>query len=159
MKSTFNTLLFTFMVLFCAFTMDATAQIPKTINYQGALALPNNEPVPDAQYNVTFRMYDSETNGNELWAEQQTVVTFQGVFDAILGNKTLLNLAFDKPYWLSVQIEGQQEMTPRVPLVSVPFALSALKAINADSATFATKALLSDSASVAGHSRTSDTAL
>ncbi|MBX7153659.1 MAG: hypothetical protein K1X91_01770 [Bacteriodetes bacterium] len=159
MKSTFYTLLFTLMVLFCAFTMDATAQIPKTINYQGALALPNNDPVPDAQYNVTFRMYDSETNGNELWAEQQTVVTFQGVFDAILGNKTLLNLAFDKPYWLSVQIEGQQEMTPRVPLVSVPFALSALKAINADSATYATKALLSDSASVAGHSRTSDTAL
>ncbi|MBL7997418.1 MAG: hypothetical protein JNL32_02155, partial [Candidatus Kapabacteria bacterium] len=137
----------------------AFAQIPATINYQGVLALNATTVVPDSTYIVSFRLYASQASANAVWSEQRVVTTQQGVFDVILGELNPFAVPFDRPYWLGVTVEGQSEMQPRIPLVSVPYALQAVKAVYADSARYSTTAGRSDTANIAIRSIISDTAL
>ncbi|MRR36969.1 hypothetical protein EG829_20370, partial [bacterium] len=65
-------------------TLAAFAQMPKTLNYQGTLTS-GSTVVPDGNYNVTFRLYTTPSGGTAVWTEAQTVVTRNGVFNAVLG--------------------------------------------------------------------------
>ena len=38
------------------------AEIPHLINYQGMLTTPVGSPVSDGQYNLTFKIYGSDSN-------------------------------------------------------------------------------------------------
>ena len=118
------------------------AQIPRLFSWQGVLLDQFGAPVADGTWNVTLRLYDVANGGTPIWEESEGVVTFDGVFTALLGDQTPLTATFDRPYWLALELQGEQEMTPRIPLVSVPYALNAL---TSDSARVASRALIADS--------------
>jgi len=52
------------------------------------------------------------------------------VFNVILGSSNNLALAFDVPYWLSVQVEGDAQLSPRIELAAAPYALTARSVID-----------------------------
>ena len=131
-------LLFGLLVLFGTLWLpEAQAQlpdVPRLLSYQGVLVEPDGVAVPDATYVVTIRLYEMAAGGIPAWEETQSVVTLDGVFDAVLGLKTSLRtLPFDRQYWLAIELQGEREMTPRTMVVSAPYALRAYDASIADS--------------------------
>lgn len=123
--------LIVFVLFLAAGTQVAFAEIPKTMSYQGVLMDNEGYPVDDGDYEVTFRIYDQESGGSALWTEVDSVTVSHGVFDAILGKKTSLDLAFDSAYWLSLEVEGGGELSPRVELTGSPYTFRAAVAESA----------------------------
>lgn len=100
--------------------------IPGTINVQGVLSTSGGQIVPDGAYSITFRFYDSPMSGSALWDEKHdNLQVLSGVFSAILGLSKPFNLAFDKPYFLGIQLANETEMKPRIELTAVPYSLMA----------------------------------
>ena len=100
------------------------AEIPKLINYQGMLTDAGGTPIDGAR-NLTFRIYDDTTGAGTLqWIEVHNGVQVDnGLFNVILGTDSTLDLAFDKSYWLEVEVEG--EVMPRIRFTSVGYAYRA----------------------------------
>ncbi len=111
-------------LLFIAFQLGS-AQIPRTISYQGVLTDVNGTAVTDGAYEMTFRLYDALDGGTALWSETQTVPVQDGLFNVLLGTVTPLTPAFDRPYWLGVTVGSGQEMVPRIPLAASAYSLNA----------------------------------
>ncbi|MBX7154792.1 MAG: hypothetical protein K1X91_07490, partial [Bacteriodetes bacterium] len=131
MKHTFSfigALLLLFMLCIKTF-----AEVPKTISYQGVLTNSIDEPFPDGTYTISFSLYDAATGSTALWTESRQVKTKFGVFDATLGETVPFDLLFDKPYWLGITVQGQQELSPRLALVSSPYSFNSVRATVADS--------------------------
>jgi hypothetical protein len=110
------------------------AGIPKLINYQGMLTGSDGKtPVPDENYNLTFKIYGSLAGTDSLWREYHpNVPVTNGLFNIILGSITTLNLAFDTDYWLGVKVGTDSELSPRIRLTSVAYAYRAQKADTAN---------------------------
>ena len=106
------------------------AQVPRTISYQGVLTDANGTVVPDGNYNLTFKIYDTSSGGTPLWTEVQSVAVSKGIFSVILGSVSPLNLPFNRPYYLGVTIESGAELSPRIPLTSSGYSF---RAVNTDS--------------------------
>jgi len=107
------------------FAQVVFSQVPPLMNYQGVLTDAEGAAVPDNDYGITFRLYAEDTGGDPIWEESQTVPVTRGIFNAVLGKTYPLELSFETMYWLAISIEGGDELTPRVPLVSVPYCLNA----------------------------------
>lgn len=129
----------------------ASAQIPRTINYQGRAA-DSGGPLTGSRQ-MTLAIYDDPVAGAPLFTETQTV-TFQagGVFTVAIGGATPDGIPgdvpFDAPYWLGVSIQGfngGNELTPRYELRSVPYSLRSEHAVKAENASYADDAGLADS--------------
>jgi type 1 fimbria pilin len=60
-------LVFLIMLGLLLTSLSAYSQMPKTISYQGVLTDTSNNPVPDGNYNLTFKLYDVQTGGTALW--------------------------------------------------------------------------------------------
>ncbi len=107
---------------------SASAGIPGKFNYQGRLtSATSGAPLPGS-HDLTFRIYDDPTGGSLLWTEGQTVIADSaGVFSAILGTYTPVEMSLDAPVWLEVEVAGET-LVPRREIVSVPFAFTARKA-------------------------------
>ena len=101
------------------------AQIPATLNYQGVLTDDLGSAVPDGSYNLTFAIYDVPSEGTALWTETQSVTVAKGIFSAILGSVTPLDLDFTDAYYLGISIEGGDELLPRIELTSSAYAMNA----------------------------------
>ncbi len=130
----FLLLLFGLFLLSEANGQTPLPDVPRLLSYQGVLVEPDGLAVPDAMYVVTIRLYETAGGGTPVWEETQSVVTLDGVFDAVLGLKTPLNnIPFDRQYWLAIELQGEREMTPRTMVVSAPYALRAYDASIADS--------------------------
>ncbi len=113
------------------------ADIPRKIHYQGRITKTNNGPIAPGTYRFTFRIYDSETGGTPLWTETQTVeIDPTGYFSLNLGEVTPLDLDFTKPYWLSVEVNDDGEMSPRLPLLSVGYSINSDELDGLDSLQF-----------------------
>ena len=118
-----------FRFLLCAglalLTTLAIAAPPQTINYQGFLTNPGGTPV-NANVVMTFKLYNAATAGAMVYSETQfSVNVTNGNFNAVVGSVTPITLPFDVPYWLTVAINSDAEMTPRQPLASSPYAFRA----------------------------------
>ena len=101
-------------------TGPAFAQIPQTLNYQGYLTNSAGVPV-NAPVNVTFRLYTAASGGSAVWTETQSSVGVAGgIYNAVLGSVTALSVPFNVPYFLSLQVNGDAEMSARQPLSAVP---------------------------------------
>jgi len=101
----------------------AEAAIPQTIAFQGKLADSQGTAL-EGSFTVTFRIYDAASGGAKLWEESKAVSVSAGLFSTQLGSSTALNLAFDKPYWVEIQV-GSETLSPRQPLASGPYAFRA----------------------------------
>ncbi len=102
------------------------AQIPRTLSYQGVLTDNLGNPKPDATYSVTFRLYQTLSGGSAIWSDTKSLQTSRGLFSTILGDPTPFDesVKFDKPYWLSIQVGADPELSPRIPLTSVGYSMN-----------------------------------
>ncbi|MEP7220527.1 MAG: hypothetical protein ABI876_16495, partial [Bacteroidota bacterium] len=110
--------------------LAAQGPVPRLLSYQGVLSDSRRTAVPDSTYTITFRIYDVGTGGTALWKETATVRTVDGIFETILGSVTPLSLPFDKPYWIAMELQGEQEMSPRVSFVAAPYAMRSIESEN-----------------------------
>ena len=115
-----------------ALTLQLYGQIPRTISYQGVLCDATGKPKPDNSYAMTFSLYDAETGGTAIWTVTKSLAVKQGLFSTLLGPLGS-GITFDKPCWLGIQLEGEAELSPRVPLSSVGYSFSAVNADHAAS--------------------------
>jgi hypothetical protein len=114
-----------------------SADVPRLIRYQGQAVDAQHVPL-EGPYDVTFRLYDAETDGTVVWQELQSNVPLTGGhFSVLLGQVTPLNLDWSQPCWLSIQVGTEPELTPRQRITSVPLAIKAEAAEHADAATTA----------------------
>jgi hypothetical protein len=107
-----------------ATTLAAAPDYMAQLNYQGQLTDNAGEPVSDGTHNVIFRLYDAPSAGTLLWAENQNVTVQKGLFNAILGQVTPLDLDVlnGADGWLELEVNGNGPMTPRQQLQRAPFA-------------------------------------
>jgi hypothetical protein len=101
------------------------SDIPQVITHQGVLTSSDGTPVEDGTYVFNLGIYNVETEGTALWEETQTVEVVGGVFTIRLGIAIQLALEFDTQYWLGIAVDGGDELEPRIPFSSVPYALHA----------------------------------
>jgi hypothetical protein len=109
-----------------------TSTSTSTIAYQGRLADAAGAPLTGT-YNMIFRLYDAASGGTPLWEEQWTgsngVRVSDGLFNVMLGSLTPIPAALITDHsslFLGITVGTDDEMTPRVQLGSVPFAVQAL---------------------------------
>jgi hypothetical protein len=107
-------------------TAGVFAQAPNTLMYHGKLT-DETGPISDP-VNVTFRIYDADTEGTLLWTEAHTGLTPNelGVFTVELGGTTpFAPGVFDGSVrYLGITVGADEEMVPRQPITSVPYALT-----------------------------------
>ena len=112
----FKAIVLTFITIF---SIEISAQTK--ISVQGVIRKSDGNAIEDGLYPITFKLYNVQINGSELWSETQPdVKVTSGIYSTLLGNVTPLDLAFDEYYYLSITIEGE-ELTPRAPLTSAPY--------------------------------------
>ncbi len=109
----------------------ASAATSTNLNFQGRLATNTGGLVPDGSYNIEFRLYDDEFAGSNLWTENRTggntVTVRNGYFSVYLGEVTPFgaSIPWDQELWLTMNVEGDGEMSPRFKLTAVPYAFRA----------------------------------
>jgi len=109
--------------------------VPEMMNIQGVLTDAAGNPVADGDYGVTFRIYDAESGGSEVWSEAiDDVYVGDGLFSVLIGsiNPLTANVVDDDNRWLGIQLDGESEMMPRSRITSVGYALHAAKADTAE---------------------------
>jgi hypothetical protein len=115
-------LLFVLIFTLIAFTEIFSQGIPETANYQGVLKDALGNIVPDGNYNITFKLYDSVVGGTVLWTEAKVVNIVGGIINTQLGSVVPLNSnLFIGATWLGITIEAGSELTPRIALTSAPY--------------------------------------
>ena len=114
----FSVLLFVVVFIFAATSFSASIidgetahaiTVPQRMGYEGQLK--NSAGVDQTgTFNMVFRIYDVETGGSAIWTETHSSVSVSdGYFAASLGTSTALDLAFDKEYWISIEVDSACE--------------------------------------------------
>ena len=103
-----------------------------TIAYQGRLADSSGNPLTQTLA-MSFRLYSAVTGGTPLWTEQWSgsngVKVSDGLFNVMLGSLTPIAqsvITGNANLFLGITVGTDDEMSPRVQLGSVPFAVQAL---------------------------------
>ena len=116
-KLKMNILFSLITIIVFVFTIYLKAEIPKKIYYQGRLTDSSKNPL-SGSYNFTFRIFDVSSGGSALWSETHNGVTVSaGVFSVELGESNPINLAFNKQYYLEIEVGGEV-FSPRRPLLT-----------------------------------------
>ena len=105
------------------------AEVPQTLHYQGHVRESNGGALI-GEHVIIMRLYDAATGGSALWEERHDV-TFaredKGVFSILLGSVTPFagKVSFNQPLWLSIELDGGGEFSPRQPLSAASYAINA----------------------------------
>ena len=115
-----------FPIIVLLLTSCALAQAPnQTLSVSGVLRDSGGAPAT-GPVNMTFRIYEQATGGIPVWSETQTGIAISagGRYAVNLGAVSALGAIFFDTHnrWLTLEVDGDGEMTPRLPLSSVPFA-------------------------------------
>ena len=118
------------IVLIIAFTIVSFGQIPQTISYQGILKDNSGQIMPNDQYIFTFKLYNAVDATESIWEEEKDLDVVEGLFSTLLGDKNPfgVDVKFDTQYWLGIQVGDEPELTQRIPLSAVGYALRAVRA-------------------------------
>jgi len=102
------------------------------IPYQGRLTDPDGNPLSGA-HTVAFSLYTEVTGGEPVWSEgrfgPQRVNIVDGLFNVMLGDVNPLpqsTITNNSTLYLGITIDPHEEMSPRVQLGAVPYAVHAL---------------------------------
>lgn len=100
--------------------------VPNFMTQQGRLFDNAGAPV-DGSKTFVFTIYSAATGNDSLWSETQTITLDDGYFSTSLGAVVPIPATVfgNAPRYLGVKVGTDPEMTPRQPLVSVPYALVA----------------------------------
>jgi hypothetical protein len=107
---------------------QTATSIPQQISYQGVLTQQDGRTtVPDGTYSITFRIFTDQATLNSIWQETQQNVTVQnGIFSVNLGAVAPLSVAFDRQYWLGINIRSSAvsvDFTDRIQFTASPYAI------------------------------------
>jgi hypothetical protein len=122
--------------------LESRKLVPGQLNYQGFLVNAADSSAVTATLEMTFRLFDSEIKGAELWSEIHPAVEVNGgLFQVLLGSVTSFpgGLFGGAPLWLQTEV-GTEILSPRKPLVSVAYSQRSETAAQASSANWATDA-------------------
>lgn len=110
---------------FVLVTLNAQAQVPQLINYQGQLTNSNGAPA-NGTFTMLFRIYNAASGGNQVYAEAQSVTVNNGVFNVLLGSVTPIPLTlFDSGSNRFLEIVvNEVVLSPRRQFGSVPYAFT-----------------------------------
>ncbi len=102
----------------------ARADVPATLSYAGHLT--SDDLAVDGTVDAVFELYTEQSTGTAVWSESHIdVVVDNGLLSVELGGiNDLTGLLTGSVYWLQVTVDGQ-EMVPRTPFNSVPYARKA----------------------------------
>jgi len=113
-------------------SIDETYDTDKRITYQGMLLDALGQPVPNGSYYMVFSIYDSATSTQPLWQQEfnpnaNTGVNVTGGYFTVLLDVNKDGTADSTIFtgdgrWLGVRVRNDPEMTPRQPLLYVPYA-------------------------------------
>ena len=101
---------------------------PASMSFTARISAPNGAPV-DGDVTVVFRIFDAGSGGSLLWEETQALSADDGLLYAELGSIDSVNNGLDATVFagdvrfLEVQI-GDETLSPRLALLSVPYAIS-----------------------------------
>src|SRR5262249_9722214 len=114
----------------CAFAQ--VAPVPPLLNFQGWLANPNGTPVADGNYSIRFSLWTAATAGSERWSQiLSSVAVKNGTFVVLLNvgsgfeNGATATTLFNPNLFLEMKVGNALPLSPRQPLVSVPYAFKA----------------------------------
>lgn len=103
---------------------QASSAVPEQLTFTARLTDPAG-PVTGV-HGLEFRLFDAPTAGTQLWSENRAAVDFgpDGLIALELGAVSALTAAiFDgRPLYLEVAVDGTS-LSPRAPIVSVPYAI------------------------------------
>ena len=117
----------------CFIFASVAGSVPQRISFQGVLKDSNENPV-EGEVSVLFTIYSS--GGTDLWHETQTVTVEGGIYDVQLGANTDIPFsvfADGSTKYLGIKVGSDAEMTPRLPMIAVPYAFRAATAEAAES--------------------------
>jgi hypothetical protein len=105
------------------------APAPSTIAFTGLLTGEDGAPLNGPQP-VQLALYASVSGGTPLWSESKTVEATRGIFSTALGDTVSFppGVDFSEALFVGVTVgsdSGAPELTPRLALQSVPYALFA----------------------------------
>ena len=111
----------------------AAFAVPLQVAHQGELSDVDG-PITDS-LSMTFRLFDTESGGNEVWSEVRTVDIVQGHYVVLLGGAAQSNpiedVLFQEPaLFLEITVESDDPLLPRQPVASAPYAIVAGTAEN-----------------------------
>ncbi len=112
----------------------STAQSgPLLVAYQARLTDASGVPLTGAQ-TVTVSVYGAATSGSPLYVETHAVSMLNGVATLLLGsvNPMPASLFQGAERWVGITVAPDVEMSPRLRISSVPYALNALDVAGAD---------------------------
>ena len=131
LRKSFFVILTSAMLSLLAFGVQA--EVPPLINYQGVLVDANEDPI-NGHRSVQFKIYNTPTGGNPVWAETQVVEFHDGLFHVLLGDNTPIppDIFEGSVKFLSIKVENDPEMIPRKPLVSVGYSFHSFNTDHVD---------------------------
>lgn len=101
--------------------------VPNSITHQGRLLGDDGEPLTGT-VTLAFTIYDAETGGSIVWESDDLEVDLggSGFYSVELGSEEnpiqAENLAGDS-LWVTLTVDGGEELSPRIRIRSVPFAI------------------------------------
>lgn len=123
---------------------EVHAEVPPSMTHQGRLLDDDGAPI-SGNIELSYTLYDSPTGGTILWQDELTAtVSESGFYSVELGgssNPINAMVLSDGEAWMGVAVDGGSELTPRITLSSVPFALIAERAASAQTADTAQTAI------------------
>ena len=122
-----------FSVLLLMIATVHAQEIPGRINYEGRLTNASGVSITNAAVTVNFALYDAVAAGTKVWpaagTESHTVNVQNGLFNVLIGSKEAVpTAALTDSLFLEIQVNdgsGLETLSPRQPLVAVPYALRA----------------------------------
>ncbi len=118
-------LLGVFLLIALVFVQLATADIPRSISYQGRLTDAGGAPLT-GMYTITFRIYDAAVGGATLYNSGGISVTAtDGLFSVNIGEAPMpaisVSVFADTTRYLGITVGADPEMTPRSKLTSAGY--------------------------------------
>ena len=95
------------------------------LSYQGLINDENGKSFVKEDCDICFRIYDSKTSNSPIWQETQSLDISDGIINVNLGSVNSLDISFDKQYWVSVEVNGEE--LPRELLSGSPYSYIAKK--------------------------------
>ena len=103
---------FIFLLVLMA-SIQAHAQVPKGINYQGVARLATGTPIADKTISIRISVLQNSANGTSEYAETHQPATNEfGLFTLVIGQGTLVTGDFDFISWANGSKWLQIEMDP-----------------------------------------------
>ncbi len=101
------------------------AATSSNLNFQARLQTGAGSIVNDGNYSIQFKIYNTSTGGSPLWTETQaTTRVVNGYMTVSLGSVTAFpgTIDWSQEHWLTMNVNSDGEMNPRLKLTAVPYA-------------------------------------